>query len=202
MSELYVASRSSRRHELLRQIGVRFAEIRLRNADGRTPDVVEVPFAGESALDYVSRIAGAKARVGWLRMSERRLPALPVLAADTEVVLADRIFGKPIDAADARAMLESLSGATHEVVTAIAVHAEHETLLGVSRSNVTLRALTPEEIERYVASGEPFGKAGAYAVQGIAAAFISRLEGSHSGVMGLPLCETAAVLAKIGVRVL
>jgi len=99
-------------------------------------------------------------------------------------------------------MLASLSDATHEVITAVAVRAEHETLLTLSRSNVTLRALAPEEVERYVASGEPFGKAGGYAVQGLAAAFISRLEGSHSGVMGLPLYETATALAKIGVRVL
>lgn len=202
MSRLYVASRSARRHELLRQIGVAFTELRLRNADGRAPDVVEVPFDDESALDYVSRIASAKARIGWLRMAERRLQALPVLAADTEVVFAGRIFGKPIDASDARAMLACLSGVTHEVITAVAVRAEHESLLTVSRSNVTLRTLAPEEIERYVASGEPFGKAGGYAVQGFAAAFISRLEGSHSSVMGLPLCETATALAKIGVRVL
>jgi len=202
VSRIYVASRSARRHELLRQIGVAFTELRLRNADGRAPDVVEAPFDREPALDYVSRIASTKARIGWLRMTERHLPALPVLAADTEVVFAGRIFGKPVDAIHAREMLECLSGATHEVITTVAVRAEHESLLTVSRSNVTLRALAREEIERYVASGEPFGKAGAYAVQGIAAAFISRLEGSHSGVMGLPLCETAAVLAKIGVRVL
>ncbi len=202
MSKIYVASRSARRHELLRQIGVAFTELRLRSADGRAPDVVEVPLADESALDYVSRIASSKARVGWLRMVERRLTSLPVLAADTEVVFAGRIFGKPIAAADAREMLASLSDATHEVITAVAVRAEHETLLTLSRSNVTLRALAPEEVERYVASGEPFGKAGGYAVQGLAAAFISRLEGSHSGVMGLPLYETATALAKIGVRVL
>ncbi len=202
MSKIYIASRSSRRHELLRQIGVEFTELRLRNADGRTPDVVEVPFADEPALDYVSRIASAKACIGCRRMVERRLPAFPVLAADTEVVFAGRIFGKPIDAFDAREMLACLSGVTHEVITAVAVRGEHETLLTVSRSNVTLRALTPEEIERYVASGETFGKAGAYAVQGLAAAFISRLEGSPSGVMGLPLYETATALTKIGVRVL
>ncbi len=202
MSRLYVASRSARRHELLRQIGVAFTELRLRNADGRVPDVVEAPFDDEPALDYVTRIASAKARTGWLRMAERHLPALPVLAADTEVVFAGHIFGKPIDSSAARAMLARLSGATHQVITAVAVRTEHETLLTVSQSNVTLRTLAPEEIERYIASGEPFGKAGGYAVQGLAAAFISRLEGSHSGVMGLPLCETATALAKIGVRVL
>ena len=202
MSKIYIASRSPRRQELLHQIGVRFTEIRLRNADGRAPDVVEVPFADEPALAYVSRIASAKARVGWLRIAERKLPALPVLAADTEVVFAGRIFGKPVDASDARAMLGALSGVTHEVITAVAVRAEHATLLSVSHSNVTLRELTPEEIECYVANGEPFGKAGGYAVQGFAAAFISRLEGSYSGVMGLPLYETAITLAKVGVRVL
>jgi len=202
VSSIYVASRSARRHELLRQIGVAFTALGLRNAEGRTPDVVEVPFGDEPALDYVSRIAEAKARIGWLRMAERRLPALPVLAADTEVVFAGRIFGKPIDASNARAMLACLSGVTHEVITAVAVRTERETLLTVSRSNVTLRTLAPEEMDHYIASGEPFGKAGGYAVQGLAAAFIARLEGSHSGVMGLPLCETATALAKIGVCVL
>ena len=202
MSTIYLASRSARRHELLRQIGVAFTELPLRNADGRPPDVVEVPFADESGLDYVSRIANAKVRAGWLRMKERRLPILPVLAADTEVVLTGRIFGKPMDAEDARAMLGSLSGVTHEVITAVAVCAENESLLTLSRSLVTLRELTLDEIDRYVASGEPFGKAGGYAIQALAAAFVTRLEGSHSGVMGLPLYETTTALAKIGVRVL
>jgi len=202
VNHIYVASRSARRHELLRQIGVAFIEVRLRNADGREPDVVEVPFDHEPALDYVSRIASTKARIGWLRVVERGLSPLPVLAADTEVVLAGRIFGKPIDSLDACEMLASLSGATHEVITAVAVRTAHQLLLTVSRSSVTLRELAQEEIERYVASDEALGKAGAYAVQGLAAAFISRLEGSYSGVVGLPLCETATVLAKVGVRVL
>ncbi len=199
---IYLASKSPRRQALLRQLGVEFTELRLREAPGRRRDVVEKPRVGESALDYVKRIARTKAAIGWHRMQQRGLAPLPVLGADTEVVLGGVIFGKPADHDDAVRMLALLSGRTHDVVTAIALRREREIVLAVSTSAVTMRRLAATEIERYVATGEPFDKAGGYAVQGIAAAFIRRIEGSYSGVMGLPLYETAEALARIGCPVL
>jgi len=199
---IYLASRSPRRHELLRQLGVAFDELRLREAPGRDRDIVEGSRDGESAPDYVKRIARTKANVGWERMTERGLPARPVLGADTEVVLDGSIFGKPADAAHALEMLDRLSGRTHLVLTAVALRWEREFVLALSTSQVTMRELTAEEKTRYIGSGEPLGKAGAYAIQGRAAAFITRIEGSYSGVMGLPLAETAVLLARAGVSVL
>ena len=199
---IYLASRSLRRQELLRQLGIDFDQLRLREAPGRDPDIVEGPRDGESAPDYVKRIARTKANVGWERMTERGLPALPVLGADTEVVLDGHIFGKPADSPHALEMLDRLSGRTHLVMTAIALRWEREFVILVSTSHVTMRELTADEMTRYVATGEPVGKAGAYAIQGRAAAFITRIDGSYSGVMGLPLAETAAALAKIGRTVL
>jgi septum formation protein len=201
-SGIYLASRSPRRQELLRQIGIDFVELRLREAPGRDPDIVEGPRDGESAPDYLKRIARTKANVGWERMTERGLPARPVLGADTEVVLDGHIFGKPADAPHALEMLARLSGRTHLVLTAVALRWEREFVIMVSTSQVTMRELNADEMARYVATGEPVGKAGAYAIQGLAAAFITRIDGSYSGVMGLPLAETAAALARIGRYVL
>lgn len=199
---IYLASRSPRRQELLRQAGIEFEELRLRSAPGRHRDVVEEALDGEPALHYVERIARAKASTGWKRMQERKLPPRPVLGADTEVVQDGLIFGKPVDVDAARAMLAKLSGRTHEVVTAVAVRFDDVTEVALSVSQVTLRKLNSREIERYLQSGEPFDKAGGYAIQGRAATFITRLEGSYSGVMGLPLAETADLLARIGRPVL
>ena len=199
---IYLASRSPRRQELLRQIGVGFHELRLREAPGRDPDIVEGPRDGESAPDYVKRIARTKAHVGWERMTERGLPPRPVLGADTEVVLDGHIFGKPADSPHALEMLARLAGRTHVVMTAVALRGEREFVILVSTSQVTMRELAADEMARYVATGEPVGKAGAYAIQGRAAAFITRIDGSYSGVMGLPLAETAAALARIGRSVL
>jgi septum formation protein len=201
-NRIYLASRSPRRQELLRQIGVGFDELRLREAPGRDPDIVEGPRDGESAPDYVKRIARTKANLGWERMTERGLPPRPVLGADTEVVLDGHIFGKPADAPHALEMLARLAGRTHAVMTAVALRWEREFVILVSTSQVTMRELSADEMARYVATGEPVGKAGAYAVQGLAAAFITRIDGSYSGVMGLPLAETAAALGKIGRAVL
>lgn len=199
---IYLASNSPRRQELLRQLGVQFDVLRLREAPGRERDIDEVARAGEPPQHYVERIARTKATVGAARMRRRGLPPRPVLGADTEVVLDGEIFGKPRGADDARGMLARLSGRTHDVCTAIAVCWNDEETAEIVTSTVTFRALTAEEIARYVATGEPADKAGAYAIQGRAAAFASRLEGSYSGVMGLPLFETAQVLARIGLSVL
>ena len=199
---VYLASKSPRRQELLRQIGIEFEELLLREAAGRRRDVLEVPRKDEPPLDYVKRIARTKAAVGWHRMGRRGLPAKPVLAADTEVVLDAGVLGKPEDSASAVQMLERLSGRSHEVITAVAARWNAQIVLGVARSQVSFRALSRDEIERYIATGEPFDKAGGYAVQGRAAIFIRRLEGSYSGVMGLPLYETAEIFSKIGYHVL
>jgi septum formation protein len=199
---LYLASKSPRRQQLLRQLDVEFETLLLREAVGRERDVVEEARDAEPALHYVERIARTKAQVGWDRMQSRKLAERPVLGADTEVVLDGDVFGKPRDAGDASAMIRRLSGRTHQVLTAVALRYRERTEVEVSMSKVTLRRLGATEIERYVATGEPLDKAGAYAVQGRAAAFISRLEGSYTGVVGLPLYETAALLARIGMRVL
>jgi septum formation protein len=199
---VYLASKSPRRQELLRQIGVDFTPLLMREAAGRPRDIVEIPRADEPPLEYVKRLARAKASVGWDVMGRRGLAPKPMLGADTEVVQDGAVLGKPSDAAGAVEMLRRLSGQTHQVSTAVAVRWDKEININVSSSRVSFRALTDDEIERYVATGEPFDKAGAYAIQGRGAAFVSHLEGSYSGVMGLPLFETAELLAKIGFPVL
>jgi septum formation protein len=199
---IHLASKSPRRQELLRQLGVEFDLLKLREAAGRDRDVLEGARDAEPPLHYVERMARTKAAVAWSRMQQRKLPELPVLSADTEVVLDSRIFGKPADAADATRMLTLLSGKTHEVLTAVAVRLGEQTEVEVSVTKVAFRELTPAEIDHYVATGEPDDKAGGYAIQGRAAAFITRVEGSFSGVVGLPLAETAQILARFGMPVL
>jgi septum formation protein len=199
---VYLASKSARRQELLRQLGVDFTPLVMREAAGRRRDVVETPRKDEPPLDYIKRIARTKAAVGWHQMGRRGLAPKPVLAADTEVVLDGTVFGKPKDAADAVEMLRRLSGTTHEVSTGVAIRWNTQILLAMSSSRVTFRALDNDEIDRYVATGEPFDKAGAYAIQGRGATFVSHLDGSYTGVMGLPLFETAEMLTKIGFQVL
>ena len=195
---LYLASRSPRREELLRQLGIEFVSLRLRESSARERDFVEGAYDAEPALHYVERVARTKATVGWSRMQQRSMQPRPVLGADTEVVLDGKIFGKPHDDADAARMLALLSGRTHQVLTAVAISWEQQTTVEISTSAVTFRELAGDEIERYVATGEPFDKAGAYAIQGRAASWLSRIEGSYSGIMGLPLYETAQALARIG----
>jgi septum formation protein len=195
---VYLASKSARRQELLRQIGVDFTQLLMREAPGRKRDIVETPREDEPPLEYIQRVARTKAFVGWDVMGKRGLAPKPMMGADTEVVHDGEVLGKPSDAAHAKEMLGRLSGHTHEVSTAVAVRWNTQIIITVSSSRVTFRALADEEIDRYVATSEPFDKAGAYAIQGRGAAFISHLEGSYSGVMGLPLFETAEILAKIG----
>ncbi len=193
---IYLASRSPRRRELLAQIGVRFHLLLFRARPGEGPDVDEALLADELPAAYVERVARAKAESGWGRMQQRNLPRAPVLAADTTVALGGRILGKPASRDEAADMLATLSGGVHEVLTAIAL--KHHDFLesAVSRSEVRFKPLSEEEIRRYVATGECDDKAGAYAIQGRAARFIVELHGSYSGVMGLPLYETAQLLER------
>ncbi len=194
MKTIYLASKSPRRKELLRQVGIAFELLPLRVLPHDRRDVDETPLQDEAALDYVRRIAHLKAQAAVRIMVTRHLQRRLVLAADTTVVLHGAILGKPADAADAVNMLKRLSGQTHEVHTAIAVANSKDVQSAVSSSTVTFRQLDEKEIRQYVATGEPLDKAGAYAIQGRAAAFISHLSGSYSGVMGLPLYETVRLL--------
>ncbi|MGD9951030.1 MAG: nucleoside triphosphate pyrophosphatase [Burkholderiales bacterium] len=193
---IYLASRSPRRRELLGHIGVKFHLLLFRTRPGEPPDVDEEPREGEDPRAYVVRVACDKAAAGWKRMLERNLPRAPVLAADTTVALEGRIYGKPRDRAEAESMLATLSGKRHEVLTAVALQYEEEVETALSVSEVQFRELTPEEIRDYVATGEPDDKAGAYAIQGRAALFVSEIRGSQSGIVGLPLYETAQLLQK------
>jgi septum formation protein len=199
-TRIYLASRSPRRRELLRQIGVGFEVLSLREGRDRGADVDETPLADESPDDYVMRVCIAKVDAGWRRLEERRMPKLtilPVLAADTTVCADGRILGKPADRAEARAMLRSLSGREHRVVTAVAARHGDRLETAMSESHVRFVTLSEQDIAAYAATDEPMDKAGAYAIQGRAAAFIAELRGSYSGVMGLPLRETAMLLAQL-----
>ncbi|MEW6165660.1 MAG: Maf family protein [Pseudomonadota bacterium] len=195
---IYLASQSPRRRELLAQIGVRFDLLLFRTGGRADAETDEAPLPGEAPDAYALRVAAAKARHGANLLQLRRLPARPVLAADTTLDVDGGIVGKPADDAEAAAILARLSGRTHRVLTAIAVaHAERvETRLSVSE--VDFRPLGADEIQRYVMSGEPHDKAGAYGIQGRAAMFVAAIRGSHSGIVGLPLCETTLLLREFG----
>ena len=198
---IYLASASPRRRELLKQIGVRYEVLLLRNHPSRM-DVDETPHRDENPRDYVLRLARAKAETGSMASRARHLPAYPVLAADTSVILDGQIIGKPADRGEAESMLARLAGRSHEVLTAVAMAFEERVEVELSVSKVAFMPLDARSIRQYVASGESHDKAGAYAIQGRAAAFVSRLEGSYSGVMGLPLFETTQLLQKFGIEVL
>lgn len=197
-AQIYLASRSPRRRELLHQIGIAFDELLTQEKHGA--DVDETPLAGEAPDVYVTRLARAKAELGWRQVVARNLAAHPVLAADTTVVLDGEILGKPDDAEHARQLLRRLSGTTHQVLTAVAAaHADRVEAV-LSASAVEFRKLDDAEIRDYVATGEPLDKAGAYAIQGHAATFVRTLSGSYSGIMGLPLIETAELLRRFGIE--
>ena len=199
---IYLASRSPRRRELLAQIGVRFEPLLFREGTRQDADTDEAERPGEDPADYVRRVTLMKADAAWKRVTMRRgLLKKPVLAADTTVEVGGRILAKPETAAVAARMLALLSGTRHRVLTAVAVQLEQRVEIAVSESFVTFGVLDPARIEAYVASGEPFDKAGAYGIQGRAGAFVERLEGSYTGVMGLPLYETAVLLRLFGVMV-
>ena len=196
MSFIYLASQSPRRRQLLEQIGVRH-ELLLPRPD-EDAEALEAERTGELPADYVERVTHAKldaARARW--QASGRIPA-PILCADTTVALGRRILGKPRDAEDAAATLRQLSARTHRVITAVALHDGQVQRLAVSVSHVRFGRLDGPTIARYVAGGEPFGKAGAYAIQGRAGAWIVHIEGSYSGIMGLPLYETARLLRQAG----
>jgi septum formation protein len=197
---IYLASRSPRRRELLHQIGVDHEVLRQRVKAERGPDVNEDVLAGEDPRDYVMRVCRDKAEKAWTRLLQRKLPLRGVLAADTTVCLGDEIFGTPSDAVEAAGILARLSGREHEVLTAVALKFEDRMEFALSATAVRFRALEPTEIERYVAGGEPMDKAGAYGIQGHAGAFIAEIRGSYTGVMGLPLYETAQLLKRFGIE--
>ncbi len=197
---IYLASQSPRRRELLKQIGVAFDVLALRAVAGRM-DVVEVPRAGEAAPDFAQRMAGEKAACGWRAVDARRLLRFPVLGADTVVELDGAILGKPADRTEAEAMLRRLSGREHQVHTAVAVQHEARLELRLSSSRVRVAALDAATITRYLETGEYLGKAGAYGIQGRAGAFVEYIDGSYSGIMGLPLYDTAVLLRAFGLAV-
>jgi len=191
---IYLASRSPRRAELLQQMGVRFSVL--------PADIDESELENEDPAEYVLRLARTKAQVCLQMLAHENLEMRPVLAADTTVCIDGCILGKPADEAEARDMLQRMSGRRHEVLTGLAIATNTEVQTMVSITQVEMAVLSTDEIAAYIASGEPFDKAGAYGIQGLAGTFIKRIEGSYSGVMGLPTYETALLLGRAGIRVL
>jgi septum formation protein len=189
--QLYLASASPRRRDLMAAVGLRFRVIPVEVDESRQD--------GEAADAMALRLALAKARRGASAVRERGLPALPVIGADTCVVLGDDILGKPTDDGHARSMLQRLSGHTHEVVTAVAMVGDGKPATALSRSRVSFKVLGADELEAYVASGEPRGKAGGYAIQGRGSAFVQHLDGSFTGVVGLPMFELRTLLLCAGI---
>jgi septum formation protein len=194
---VYLASQSPRRRQLLQQIGVRF-ELLLPD-DSEDAEALEVVRPGETPEAYVRRVTRAKLIAARARLRRRGLADAPILAADTTVAMGRAILGKPADDAHARAMLTRLSGRTHRVISGVAVAAGARTRAALNVSHVRFAPLSRAVIAAYVAGGEPFGKAGAYAIQSALAGWIERIDGSHSGIMGLPLFETAQLLQRAGV---
>jgi septum formation protein len=195
---IYLASQSPRRSQLLDQIGV--AHKLLLALPEEDAESLEEVRGAEAPARYVARVTGLKLDAAAQRLRRQGLPVAPVLCADTTVCLGREILGKPENEADAVRMLQRLAGQNHRVLTAVAVQKGTQRVLAVSESWVRFAAMSPAQIKAYVATGEPMGKAGAYGVQGRAAAHIEQIRGSYSGIMGLPLFETAALLRSLGVR--
>ena len=196
---VYLASQSPRRRQLLEQLGVQY-ELLLPDAD-EDAEALEAVLKNEAPAAYVKRVTGLKLDSAVARLKRRKLPAAPILCSDTTVALGRTIYGKPADAKDARRMLTELSGHAHRVLTAIAVQSGPRRFDALNISRVSFEAMTPGQIRAYVATGEPMGKAGAYAVQGRAALHITAIQGSYSGIMGLPIRETALLLRSAGVKI-
>ena len=199
---IYLASRSARRRDLLKQMGVNFEMLLLREGAGRDADFDESPIGNELPRDYVVRVARLKAEAGWLRLEQRRLMRHPVLSGDTTVAFNDTILTKPKDREDAVAMLKALSGTVHLVYTAVAVKFHEALREALSATEVRLGELSDDEIRRYVGTGDPMDKAGAYSIQGKASMFIESINGSYSGVVGLPMFETSQLLSQFGFQLL
>jgi septum formation protein len=196
---VYLASQSPRRRQLLEQLGVRY-ELLLPDHH-EDSEALEHEKPGEAPAHYVQRVTGLKLDAALARLKRRGLPPAPILCSDTTVARGRTIYGKPADEKDAARMLRELAGTTHRVLTAVAMQGGRRRLAAVSDSRVTFAAMTPAQVRAYVATGEPMGKAGAYAVQGRAAAYISDIRGSYSGIMGLPMFETAQLLRAFGWRI-
>ena len=193
---IYLASQSPRRAQLLDQIGI--AHRLLLAPPDEDAEALEAVQGSESPTAYVQRVTALTLAAAVARLARQGLPVAPVLCADTTVALGRTILGKPANAQDATCMLQRLSGQTHRVLTAVALHHEGRSTVALSVSRVRFAPLSPAQIDSYVASGEPLGKAGAYGVQGPAAAFIEHISGSYSGIMGLPLFDTAQLLRSAG----
>ena len=196
---IYLASQSPRRRQLLEQLGVRY-ELLLPD-DGEDAESLEFALKNEAPAVYVKRVTGLKLNAAMARLKLRKLKPAPILCSDTTVASGRKIYGKPDDEQDAQRMLSELAGRTHRVLTAVAVQSGRKQFEALSTSNVTFEAMTAQQIKAYVATGEPMGKAGAYAVQGRAALHITRISGSYSGIMGLPIYETAALLTAAGLKI-
>jgi septum formation protein len=195
-ASIYLASQSPRRSQLLAQVGVAH-ELLLPGAD-EDAEALEVALAGETPEVYCARVTAAKLDAALARLAARGLPPAPILCADTTVAVDDLILGKPADVTDARRILTLLSGRSHRVITAVAVADATRRVVALNVSHVAFAALSAAQVDRYIASREPFGKAGAYAIQSQAAAWIVNIAGSYSGIMGLPLFETAQLLEQFG----
>jgi septum formation protein len=196
-SFVYLASQSPRRQALLQQIGVAFEVV--LPSDTQAAEALEAVLPNESALKYVKRVSRLKLRSAILELAAQSRPLAPVLCADTTVVIDQQILGKPVDAQHAYDMLSRLSGKTHHVLTAVVIGHNGRLQQALSKSSVQFSSMTAHDIQAYVDSGEPMGKAGAYAIQGRVSAFISKISGSYSGIMGLPLYETSQLLKSIEV---
>ncbi len=196
---VYLASQSPRRRQLLEQLGVRY-ELLLPDA-AEDAEALEVVLKNEAPATYVKRVTGLKLDAALARLKDRKLKPAPILCSDTTVALGRTIYGKPEDEKDARRMLAELSGATHRVLTAVAVQSGRRRFEALSTSRVSFEAMTAAQIRAYVATGEPMGKAGAYAVQGKVAMHMTAINGSYSGIMGLPLHETACLLRAAGLKI-
>lgn len=196
---VYLASQSPRRAQLLDELGVKF-ELLLPDPS-EDAESLELVLPGEAPLHYVKRVTQRKMQAAALRLKARSLPPAPILCSDTTVALGQTILGKPADAAQAIDMLTQLSGRTHRVLTAVALGSGQQVQWAVSQSRVTFATLKRQAIEAYVATGEPMGKAGAYAIQGYAARFVPTIQGSYTGIIGLPLFETAQLLRACGWKI-
>ena len=196
---VYLASQSPRRRQLLEQLGVQY-ELLLADAS-EDAEALELVLKNEAPAAYVKRVTALKLDAAVARLVRRKLPSAPVLCSDTTVAMGRTIYGKPENAQDAERMLSELAGKTHRVLTAIAVQQGAQRFQAVSTSRVSFEPMTAEKINAYVATGEPMGKAGAYGIQGRVAMHIMRIDGSYSGIMGLPLWETASLLQAVGIKI-